>query len=542
MKAFVLGATAMLVVGLTIGVSENKIHQVDEVEHVHVAYNMADGRVPFADFWQAHPPALWGLIRPVVRVEDPVGSFERSRTILLLLLLGHLGVIAYCGARLAGPLGGFVSATSAGLHSTMIERGIEIRPDGPTSLLVTTALAVELSGQPRRRRFFLQGLLLGTAGAFSQKAVLTALVFAALWTVQAVYRRDLRLILLPLAGAAIPMLAMVASLALSGSLAEFWDLTVLASARAAGRTQEWLEPVDALGFILWEAPRNPVFLASALLAVPIGAWWALRDPRLRFPVALAVGVVAALWVNPFPFPYLHVTVIPAVAIVIGTVLARAIQRWSAPRFHWALAGLWVLAVGAFSVPRLLEKTRPAQHVQYDVLEAVEQIVPPGEPVFDLAGLHFRPDPYPVFVMTGHMIMRYRAGGFPSIPDALRESRVAYLIDSYRLRWPWNHADEPRAAEVIDFIESHYVHLTGNIMVLGAELAAGETRDFVALREAEFRYDGPGVLLVDGEPFTRGMLTAGVHRLESEAGGRLLLSTPEPWPPRGEVKVLYNNLD
>ena len=468
---------ALALVLLATAVATNRSFQVDEVEHIHSAYHIADGRTPYADFWEGHPPSVWYTIRPVVSADDPIGSFERSRWVLLIILLGHFGVVAYCAHRLAGPLAGLLAAGTVGVHSTMVDRGIEVRPDGPTSLLVTGALALELSPLPRQRRFVLQGVLLGIACTFSQKVVFACLAFGVLWLFWAVRERRPLLVVAPMLGWAVPLGVMVGLMALAGNLDDFWELTVLASARTAGRGEDWMQTFGPLTHVLVEGQWNLLFLLSAVVVLPLSAWRARLEPRLRFPTALAWTLVIALWLNPFPFPYLHVTVIPAVGILLGVAVARAIERRTPPAHHWGLALAWIALAALFSVPRLWDQVRRGQDFQLDTLREVQRITDPDDTVWDLTGFYFRPDAYPVFVMTAHMVSRYFHGGFPSIPDALREAGTPVIMHNYRLVWFEESRDlHERAEELISFVEDHYVPYKGQPHDPGHVVGTGRRTD------------------------------------------------------------------
>ena len=550
------------IAGLALAVSRNKAFEVDEVEHIHVAYNISDGRIPYADFWEGHPPALYMVLQPVVHVDDAGGSFRRSRAVLFAILIMHLGLIGYCGYKLSGKLGGILAAGFAGLHSTMVERSIEVRPDGPMSLCVTAALALELSGQGRLRRYSLQGALLGTAVLFSQKAVFACLAFGCLWLLAAIRQRSARLIVLPMLAWAAPLTFGAAGLALTGSLDEFWTTTVVASARSAARTEAWMQTFQPTNVLLTEGLKNPLFLAASVWSLFAVASAARKQVALAFPLSLGLVLVASLWANPFPFAYLHVTVIPVVAVLVSYVVVQSFHRYRMTEVaQWFFAAAWLALAGMFSVPQLIGKVDSESQVyQMATLAEVQRITEPHDPVFDLVGLYFRPDAYPVFSMSRHMVCRYIAGGFDSIPDALRRNETPVVLTNYRVHWFFNigtgetcapaeknearrnerGTGDTRAASVKRFIGDHYVAYSGNIRVLGTKLWPGAEKRLEILKAAEYRFDGTGSLLLDGEPFDRGELAKGFHHAISASGGRLLLVTPEPWPNPGEPRRMYFN--
>ncbi|MEI8176496.1 MAG: hypothetical protein WCG78_06475, partial [Candidatus Omnitrophota bacterium] len=52
----------------------------DEVEHLHCAWLVGQGLVPFRDFWQHHSPLLWALLAPLLKMAKPsAGILDISR-------------------------------------------------------------------------------------------------------------------------------------------------------------------------------------------------------------------------------------------------------------------------------------------------------------------------------------------------------------------------------------------------------------------------------------------------------------------------------
>ncbi len=170
-------------------------------------------------------------------------------------------------------------------------------------------------------------------------------------------------------------------------------------------------------------------------------------------------------------------------------------------------------------------------------QRIQRVVGPDEAVLDLAGLYFRPDATPVYVMIANTVVRYAQGHFERIPDTVRARRgVAYVLN---YRTPWLPAEDRL------FLERHFVLYDRNLFLLGSSLDAepGESLDFDVLDGRVFRYDGDGAILVDGEPFREGVLERGTHRITRvvrRGPDRLIMATPEPipWPPRPPI-ALYD---
>lgn len=172
---------------------------------------------------------------------------------------------------------------------------------------------------------------------------------------------------------------------------------------------------------------------------------------------------------------------------------------------------------------------------------MQVLTEPTDPVFDLSGLYFRPDAYPVYLMTGAHYMRYRQGDYPRIADWLREHGLSLFVVNYRMRW--------LEAEDRAFLQRHFVRVEPNIFMSGSLLQgfpAGGQKSFEVTRDAEYRFDGDGELQVDGVAFTRGVLTRGIHQLGSPTGianGRIVLArAPESEPEIDDDLRVYFPFD
>src|SRR5262249_29706860 len=460
-----------------LGVSRHREFQVDEVEHLHAAYNLRDGRMIYRDFWQGHPPLLYAMLAPLTNVHDPVATYQRGRLLLALVLLGTIGLVALCAARLGGGWAAALAAALALLHTTMIERGIEVRPDGPLALLIVAALAIHLAPNlDALRRHSLEALLLGVGVVLTQKAILPLLPFAAMWFVFARGERRPRLFVQPAAIAAIPLLV---ALAIFGN-ALIRDVYLAAtSAVTHAENRGTFAPTF---FLLRESARNPAFVVAAVIGLAV-----LTNRRAWFTVVLCIASVVILWGNPFPWPYVHVTFIPLLAVAAGALVNVVPQAW-----RGAAAALIIAIAAMTSFPRLMQKATGSPDLQFATLREIQRITPPASRCFDLAGLYFRPDAYPVYAMSCDILVSYAPGAFPRIVPALRRHAPHCVMLNYRTA--------ALGAEEKQFIGAHFVHYWGNIFLPGTDL---KNATFEVLAPRAFRYDGNGAIAIDGTPFVRG---------------------------------------
>jgi hypothetical protein len=520
--------------------------QVDEIEHVKAAYNRSQGERLYADFWQGHHPGIYLLLSPMIDPERPRASFARGRTLMLWVFCLSLALAGLCAWRLSGRLaGGGLAAGFLALHSTFVERGLEIRPDGLLAALGLGALAAEFWVSDRLRRVCAQAALLSLAFLCTNKAVLLCAGFGCLWLLAAWRERRAALLWAPCAVFAAPLAATALWLAATGSLEAFLRYNVLNQFEVVARSAGADSSFGPWRFVRQEGARNLLFSAAALLGLGAAVLRSLRpvDPPLRAATWIAALALSSLWVLPHPFPYQHVAVLPFVAVLAAAACVRVAGALRI-RSSLALGGVVVLLLGGAaltSAPRLAERMRRSHKVQIAQIERISRITAPDEPVFDLVGLYFRPDAYPIYLMTGAHFSRYRRGGFPPIAATLARSAPAVIGFNYRTSW--------LDGEDKEFIRSHYVHYDGNLFVPGrwlGTLEPGAKQSFEVLRSRPFVFRGEGSLLVDGRPFARGVLDAGTHVLSTDTGiveGSLVQEMHEPLPENpGPILSLYSPFD
>ncbi len=541
---------------LAVAVASGRGFQPDEVEHLHAAYELRAGQMIYRDFYQPHNPMLHLVLRPWIDIEDAPGSYRRGRLIALLAVFATLVLVAWLGWRLAGAEAAVLAAGFLILHTTYLERGMEVRPDVWLGLAALAALGVELSRFDRLRRSLLQGLILSIAFLFSKKIVFVCVFFGLVWLKSAYRERRWQNVVLPFVVWLVPVGIFLLALQMLGALEAYLDTNVYRAAASVSRTAAHRATFTPGSHLIKEGMRNPVFSLAVLVA--FGALFAmvptvftrLRQERAlprwadsirRRPILvtglLALALVATLWANPFPFPYLHVTVLPVLALFAAAILAilmrGATRRWTALRW-WIVLVLLLVSLGTATTRALvvLEHNQDAILASQQLVHAVTR---PDDAVFDMAGLPFRPIASNPWLMTTPIFKSYMAGLYPRMIEQWREREMVAFVFSYRIRW-LNGAEN-------EFLRRNFIHFDRNVFIHGTRfaLAEGSTHEFEVLSEREFVFGGEGLLEVDGQPFTAGVLSKGVHRLTGGEGGatgflRMVTVPPLPQPPTAPTRL------
>ena len=68
---------------------------VDELEHLHATWCVAQGQLPYRDFFEHHTPLLYYLLAPIAALLKPELSYDRALA-LILISRGLVYVLGLC--------------------------------------------------------------------------------------------------------------------------------------------------------------------------------------------------------------------------------------------------------------------------------------------------------------------------------------------------------------------------------------------------------------------------------------------------------------
>jgi 4-amino-4-deoxy-L-arabinose transferase-like glycosyltransferase len=168
--------------------SVNGRFSIDEFEHIHSAWYVRTGHVPYSDFFQHHNPLLWYVMAPFLWVfGHTVGTVMVFRFLMFIFTLG----IAYLAYSISRAL---TDSTEAGLFSvllllsmrTFVGSTVEIRPDVPMVLfgLFSIYYLVKFLQTNENRRIILCGLFASISLLFLQKMIFLLFAYAAIFAYQ----------------------------------------------------------------------------------------------------------------------------------------------------------------------------------------------------------------------------------------------------------------------------------------------------------------------------------------------------------------------
>jgi len=390
---------AAVLIALILALSAFRFFDGDEIEHVHSAWYVLNGAVPYVDFFEHHHALLWYLLAPALAVLP-----EAAWTLVALRLAFFLLVPATAWAtyRLARECGAGREAAWLGVFlllsmSTFVYVAIEIRPDVPQVLfgVISAIHFVRMLRAQRARDAVLCGVHAAAAFLFLQKAVLLFAVYLAAFAANAARRRVNWRLGWYAAGAFVAACAPWAAwLAAAGAFDDYLVTNWMLNAQVgAGRS-----PVSFFAdATVRDFARNAVFWA---LSVTMAA--AAIRRRLKAPYALPAwfgwGLVALMFATNRVVDRYLVAAVPFLAAAAGMWLAEEAARRRITGLRFTAVLLLVCLLPAVGMTRSIFRSNRGQ---LDKIQFVIDHSAPGDRMYDEWRDFnlFRPDMHYFWFMT-----------------------------------------------------------------------------------------------------------------------------------------------
>jgi len=206
----------------------NRSFDHDEFEHIHSAWLLLEGQIPYTDFFQHHNGLLWILIAPIIAVfGETVTAIFAVRVFTFLILLGT----AFITYKSVKTMTGSVKCalfTLLWLFVTDIfhAKSIEVRPELPQTFFIMLSFYFLINylqlGQ-KVKDLSLSFLSVSIAFVFIQKtAFYIAAYCAVLFIIFITKKLPIKTFLKATPWALLPLIASLAYLLASGSLNDYW--------------------------------------------------------------------------------------------------------------------------------------------------------------------------------------------------------------------------------------------------------------------------------------------------------------------------------
>jgi hypothetical protein len=511
----------------------------DEPQHMHFAWCITQGIVPYRDFWDNHTPALHhALARIIDKDAAPSVSFVAARRWMFLIGLMTIAATFGLAWTLLGHRTAVLAAAWLACCEAFLDKTVEIRPDGMLATAIVMALwmlALALRSARSRERLalcFAAGLFFGLGLTFSPKVLIPLAMTLLAWAVIAWLDRRAT----PLRRTVAGMGSMAAGFALPGAAWLLYEASQGALDSALRYTLfETFSDLDR--FSAWLALQTgwPFGLFAVALCGAARVFAGLRrreaaQRRVQLITIAGLGI-AIVYTFVMPSPYLQSTAmfIPVLAILAGHATSGLVDwalsgRGSFFRMQFAVMGLLACVLLAAVHPILrIQQRRPQQRASLDqMLSRIDWIhswTSENDVVFDgkCAATFRRHALSRPSLVRGVLSAYWEETLEPPIRDELRASGCTLIIQDAR------SSQIPPEDRV--FVESHFVQakeVDESLYLPGQSYEAAELEG----DGAQFEVIVPGVYrvrrgspesatLVDGLPFSRpAQLGLGLRRLQS----------------------------
>ncbi|HEY3054903.1 MAG TPA: glycosyltransferase family 39 protein [Thermoanaerobaculia bacterium] len=351
----------------------------DEPQHLHVAWGWTAGLVQYRDYFDNHAPLFHILSAPLLAILG-----ERS-TILFYMRAAMLPlflIVIFCTYLLAKRLYSeriaLWSAVLLSLFPPFFLKSLEYRTDNLWTALWMVALVVLISRPPAAPRWFIAGLILGTAMTVSMKTTLLLITLAGAGVITRWVIGDKTRFVVPAIAAAcgfVIMPAIVAGYFIAAGASPRLVYCVFTFNAALERVRPhitierflWPFAIAAIVFLARryrhsEMRRMFCAVALAVFCVTLLAFWILISPRDMLPI-MPIGAM---------------------------FLVAAFERFDDRVFTCSITAV------VFIVSLFYYANRFQNHTEQFVtmMNQVLRLTRPGEPLMDIKGeTIYRPRPF-----------------------------------------------------------------------------------------------------------------------------------------------------
>jgi hypothetical protein len=343
------GLTALLVMtclitacafGFRLQLLKSREFDPDEFEHLHSAWRLSEGQIPYRDYFEHHTPGLYFLLAPTFSwfdvaesPDDAVAFLFFARKVMwfafgvILALTFILGWVHARNAFIAS-----IASLMLTFHIVFLSKSLEIRPDVLATLFWLASLVALVIAQRSSINkgtgllaFFGSGMLLGCGLMCSQKLLLAgpSLAVSSFW-----YCVDTRLGVSPFRrairvgvqfiGFLIPIALVLTYFSFYGALSEFIHNNFLLN-------MGWNKETSAANTLSWLIQRDPFFTALGIagLGAAFVDLWRNRISQPDFTLYVnTLGLIGGLFIIPVPYPQYCMLFLPLIAIYAAQFLVR----------------------------------------------------------------------------------------------------------------------------------------------------------------------------------------------------------------------------
>jgi hypothetical protein len=283
----ILSVSAVLLTGYAILVMLNCRINPDEIEHLHSAWYIRNGYLPFVDFFQHHSPFFWYILAlfPGLGTENPEVIIH-ARGLMTVVTILTAVIASFCAIRIGGGrTHGLLTYVIVMSVVFFLEKSINVRADGLGALLAVASFFFFLRIENGRlKNIIYTGLFAATAFLITQKALYFYAFYLSYFTIELFRKRigwrSYAVFTLILASPAVISFAYAYSI---GSLKEFLFCNYVLNAAKRGISGSfsyfiptikhniffWLTALSGVTYSIIKRKQNPKLLLSSLLGTTV---------------------------------------------------------------------------------------------------------------------------------------------------------------------------------------------------------------------------------------------------------------------------------
>ncbi len=561
-KKWIYSAWAALgaLVLLSVYLGSTRIYQVDEVQHVFTSRFL--GRGEAREYLSGAPFFLLGPLAWIgAKFSTSASIFWAERMLFVALFWINLSLVILIADLSLRKAEGLLPALVIASLAPWWDYGFEIRHD---NLLLLGILSIWWLARYRGLRPILKYALMGFLAALMQFVAFKAFLYWIPLLIglvalphPSILERRWRLLGGALVGGALGVLTGYLAYRSQG----LWEIyrQGFAGGVSVSASAERFSP-----WLTLERPLKQMTLVMAILGA--FCWQALVQVRqigwgfisweTYFPEsALFLGCFTVLLINPTPYPYNLVLVVPFAALACAKYWKDRVgqdRQWDleAPMVLPFLASLLVFTHGIpfiYSISRHFEMSNERQELLMTTAEVMTD--PVEDCVYDGAGLvPMRRSIGRYWVLHSLNLVNFRNGTWPPVGRTMAINPPSVIIPNYRTDW--------LGEEDWSFIRSHFVPLSDDFWVLGGAIPSEDGKwtcihggRYLVLVQVERGFVPPAELQVDGTKMPAEIpiaLSPGLHQLRLPPGshGTIVWVGPRlnqlPSLPNGDHNRVFVN--
>lgn len=437
----------------------------DEVEFYRATRWIAEGRLPFRDYWEHHMPLQWFLFAPVARVFGGGAGIDSVVALRWAQLILWIGILAQT-MQLAREQGISVWSRRAALAMlltapTFVRIAVQYRVDVVGNLAFLAGFGL-IAGRAPRARYITFGMFMSAAVLANMRLApltIAAGLVAFFWNgEERRWRLNIRASWM-VAGLVAVAGTFLAFLFVTGSWQAFMTDVVRFNPAFDALVPE--QPGSFFRRLFDPFTQLDITAIVFLFAAIAGAITTIRRPGpVQLTTLLAIAgllVIAAIAVHyAYHFHIIYILLIPAAAAGFDLLAKK-----------WRLVLPAIVLIALIINASQLSFTRI--HYQERVMRDIEVHTRPGEAVFDGIGYALRrPSAYRYWFFPSAVLVMARAGKIEpyDLPQFLA-SPPAAVVHSLRLHyWFLQH---PRLGA---YVLRHYLPIHRNLWLPGLTAAVG----------------------------------------------------------------------